>query len=101
MDSRTNPLNPNQIGDDSSAGEIAGELKDLKMTESTATPLPGSLDYAHPDTSPTEDPNSDPGLMRGSRDPSPVHSDENDNRPEDARGDTPYDAQGTAGSEGG
>lgn len=100
MDSRTNPLNPNQIGDDSSAGEIAGELEDLKMTESTATPLPGSLDYAQPDTSPTESPDSDPGLMRGSRDPSLVNSAEDDDRPEDARGDTPYDAQGTTGSEG-
>ena len=105
-DSRTNPMNPNQIGDDSADGEAAGEMEPLKMTEGGDTPPPGALDYAFPDTSPTEDPRSDPGVSRdpgqvaGSRDPDVASSVERDGRPESQRGDTPYDAQGAMGSEG-
>lgn len=100
IDSRTDPMAPDQVGDDTVDAEIRGEQASLKMDEGGTPPLPGSLDVAQPATSPTEDPDSDPGLTRDSRDPSPVSSVEDDGRPEDARGDTPYDAQGTMGSEG-
>ena len=105
-DSRTNPMNPNQICDDSASGEIAGETEPLKMTEGDTPPPSGALDYAFPETSPTEDPRSDPALDRdpgqvaGSRDPDVANSVERDGRPESQRGDTPYDAQGAMGSEG-
>lgn len=100
MDSRTNPMNPNQVGDDTVDAEIRGEQVSLKMDEGGTPPLPGSLDVMDPATSPTENPNSDPGLAGGSRDPDAANSLENDGRPEDRGGDTPYDAQGTMGSEG-
>ena len=100
IDSRTDPMDVDQVGDDSADAEIRGEQEPLKMQESGMPPLPGSLDVADPATSPTEDPDSDPGLARGSRDPDVANSLENDHRPEDRGGDTPYDAQGTMGSEG-
>ena len=70
------------------------------MDEGGTPPLPGSLDTADPDISPTENQWSDPGLVRGSRDPDLPDSVENDHRPEDQDGNTPYDAEGTLGSEG-
>lgn len=100
MDSRTNPMAPDQVGDDTVDAEIRGEQEPLKMDEGGIPPLPGSLDVADPDTGPTEDSRNDPGLTRGSRDPSLVDSVENDHRPEDEGGNTPYDAEGTLGSEG-
>ena len=105
-DSRTSPLAA-LIGDESADGEIAGELEPLKMHEGGQDPPPGSLDYAFPDTSPTEDPRTDPeigrdpGLLPGSRDPSVAHSLERSTGPEEGDGNTPYDAEGTMGSEGG
>lgn len=105
-DSRTNPMAPNQVGDDSVRGEIVGEQEPLKMTEGEAMPPPGALDYAFPATSPTEDPRSDPSLDRdpgqvaGSRDPDVSGSMEHDDRPGNADGDTPYAAEGAMGSEG-
>lgn len=100
MDSRTNPMNPNQIGDDTVDAEIRGEQAPLKMHEEGAAPPPGSLDVMDPATTPTEDNRSDPGLMRGSRDPSAADSAESDGHPESRGGDTPFDAQGAMGSEG-
>lgn len=107
MDSRTDPMAPDQVGDSSVDAEIAGEQEPLKMTEGGAAPPPGSLDTAFPATSPTEDPRSDPELDRdpgqfaGSRDPDAAHSVEDDGRPDNGEGNTPYDAEGTSGSEGG
>lgn len=104
MDSRTDPMNPNQVGDDSIDGEIAGEQEPLKMTEGETTPPPGSLDYAFPDTSPTEDPrsdpylNRDPGQVAGSRDPDLADSVEDDDRPGPKDGRTPDDAEGKMGA---
>ncbi len=106
MDSRTNPMAPNLVGDDSIEGEVAGETEPLKMEEAETAPPPGALDYAYPDTSPTEDPRSDPGLDRdpgqvpGSRDPDLPGSVENDGRPGDRDGNTPGDAEGAMGAEG-
>ncbi len=106
VDSRTNPMNPDQTGDDTVDAEIRGEQASLKMDEGGTPPLPGSLDVMDPDTAPTEDHRSDPeldtdpGQAPGSRDPDAANSLENDGRPESRRGDTPYDAQGTTGSEG-
>ena len=96
MESRTDPMAPNTIGDDSADAEIAGEQEPLKMHEDGDTPPPGALDTAFPDTSPTEsaesdpemfgglgdeDLSGDPGQLAGSRDPSTAHSAENDDRP--------------------
>lgn len=100
MDSRTNPMAPDPVGVDTTDAERDGEQEPLKMDEGGQPPLPGSLDVAHPDTSPTENAWSDPGLVRGSRDPDSSNSIENDGRPEDQGGDTPYDAAGSLGSEG-
>ncbi len=100
IDSRTDPMAPDTVGDSSTDEEVRGEQEYLKTDEGGLRPLPGSLDYADPATAPTEDPNSDPGLVQDSRDPSLPSSMEDDGRPEDRNGDTPYDAQGTMGSEG-
>lgn len=100
IDARTDPMAPDSMGDSSTDDEVRGEQEYLKMDEGGPAPLPGSLDYADPATAPTEDPNSDPGMVHDSRDPSLPHSAEDDGRPEDSRGDTPYDAQGTMGFEG-
>ncbi len=103
---------PNMIGDDSADAEIAGEQEPLKMYEDGQAPPPGALDTAFPDTSPTESAQSDPGMfggldeagdpgqLAGSRDPSIANSAENDDRPGPKEGGTPYDAEGTSGSEG-
>jgi len=115
MESRTNPMAP-LIGDDSADAEIAGEQEPLKMHEDGDLPPPGALDTAFPDTSPTESAQSDPGMfgepppdedlsgdpgqLPGSRDPSSAGSAENDDRPGPKEGGTPYDAEGTSGSEG-
>ncbi len=106
LEGGANPTVPNLVGDDSADGEILGEQESLKMDEGGPAPPPGSLDYAYPDTSPTEDPRSDPSLDRdpgrlaGSRDPSVAHSLERSAGPDDGHGNTPYDAEGTMGSEG-
>ena len=106
MDSRTNPLAPNLVGDDTIDGEVQGENEPLKMDEGETAPPPGALDYADPDTSPTEDPRSDPALDRdpgrvaGSRDPDLPQSVEHDDQPGARDGNTPGDAEGTMGSEG-
>ncbi len=100
VDSRTNPMDVDQVGDDTVDAEIRGEQVSLKMDEGGTPPLPGSLDVMDPVTSPTENSNSDPGLAGGSRDPDAANSLENDGRPESRGGDTPYDAQGTMGSGG-
>ncbi len=117
MESRTDPMAPNIIGDDSAGAEIAGEQEPLKMHEDGPAPPPGALDTAFPDTSPTESAHSDPGMfgglddgsedlsgdpgqLAGSRDPSIAHSSENDDRPGPKEGGTPYDAEGASGSEG-
>ncbi len=118
MESRTDPMAPNTIGDDSADAEIAGEQEPLKMYEAGYAPPPGALDTAFPDTSPTESAASDPGMfgglddsgdssssgdpgqLAGSRDPSFASSAENDDRPGAKEGGTPYDAEGTSGSEG-
>ena len=118
MESRTDPMAPNTIGDDSVGEEIAGEQEPLKMYEDGPAPPPGALDTAYPDTSPTESAQSDPGMfggldtlesadesgdpgqLPGSRDPSIAGSSENDGRPGPKEGGTPYDAEGTSGSEG-
>ena len=100
VDSRTNPMDVNQVGDDTVDAEIRGEQEPLKMHEGGTPPLPGSLDTMDPATAPTEDNRSDPGLVRGSRDPDVADSAENDGWANSQSGDTPYDAQGTAGSEG-
>lgn len=118
MESRTDPMAPNTIGDDSADAEIAGEQEPLKMYEDGPAPPPGALDTAFPDTSPTESAQSDPGMfggldeagdldesgdpgqLAGSRDPSLAHSAENDDKPGPKEGGTPYDAEGTSGSEG-
>ena len=100
VDSRTNPMDVDQVGDDTVDAEIRGSQESLKMDEGGTPPLPGSLDVMDPATAPTESNQSDPGLMRGSRDPDAANSLENDGRPESQGGDTPYDAQGTMGSEG-
>lgn len=120
MESRTDPMAPSTIGDDSADAEIAGEQEPLKMHEDGYAPPPGALDTAFPDTSPTEsaqsdpemfgglgdedlsdeDASGDPGQLAGSRDPSAANSSENDNRPGPKEGGTPYDAEGASGSEG-
>ena len=112
MESRTDPMAPNTIGDDSADAEIAGEQKPLKMVEDGPAPPPGALDTAFPDTSPTESAQSDPGMfngldvsgdpgqLAGSRDPSTARSVEDDDRPGPKEGGTPYDAEGASGSEG-
>ncbi len=117
MESRTDPMAPNTIGDDSAGEEIAGEQEPLKMHEDGPAPPIGALDTAFPDTSPTEsaqsdpgmfggldetgeDVSGDPGLLAGSRDPSIAGSSESDGRPGPKEGGTPYDAEGTSGSEG-
>ena len=124
MESRTDPMAPNTTGDDSADAEIAGEQEPLKMHEDGPAPPPGALDTAYPDTSPTESAQSDPGMfggldaagdfsasddpslsgdpgqLPGSRDPSVAGSAENDDRPGPKEGGTPYDAEGTSGSEG-
>ena len=117
MESRTDPMAPNTIGDDSADAEIAGEQEPLKMHEDGPVPPPGALDTAFPDTSPTESAGSDPGMfsglddgaedssgdpgqLAGSRDPSIAGSSENDDRPGPKEGGTPYDAEGASGSEG-
>ena len=61
MESRTDPMAPNTIGDDSADEEIAGEQEPLKMYEDGPAPPPGALDTAFPATSPTESAESDPG----------------------------------------
>jgi hypothetical protein len=99
VDSRTNPMAPNPVGDDAGEAGTGGEQIPLD-SEMGGSPLPGSLDIAQPDTSPTENPDGDPGLAGGSRDPDVADSAEDDGRPEDRGGDTPYDAQGALGSEG-
>ena len=101
VDSRTNPMDVNQVGDDTVDAEVQGEQEPLKMDEGGATPPPGSLDVMNPDTTPTEDNRSDPGLTSGSRDPDVADSLETDGWTNSQSGDTPYDAQGTTGSEGG
>ena len=110
MDSRTNPLAPNLVGDDTVDGEIQGENEPLKMDEGASAPPPGALDYAYPDTSPTEDHRSDPALdtnpndpgqVPGSRDPDLSQSVEHDDQPGARDGNTPGDAEGAMGSEGG
>ncbi len=112
MESRTDPMAPNTIGDDSADAEISGEQEPLKMYEDGPAPPQGALDTAFPDTSPTESAQSDPGMfggldesgdpgqLAGSRDPSLAGSSENDDRPGPKEGGTPYDAEGTSGSEG-
>ena len=112
MESRTDPMAPNTIGDDSADAEISGEQEPLKMHEDGPVPPPGALDTAFPDTSPTEsaqsdpemfgglDESGDPGRLVGSRDPSIAGSSENDGRPGPKEGGTPYDAEGTSGAEG-
>lgn len=124
MESRTDPMAPNTIGDDSADAEIAGGLEPLKMYEDGPAPPPGALDTAFPETSPTESAASDPGMfgdpppdddlgnwrredlsgdpgqLPGSRDPSIAGSAENDDRPGPKEGGTPYDAEGASGSEG-
>jgi len=106
VDSRTNPMDVDQVGDSTVDAEIRGEQASLKMDEGGTPPLPGSLDVMDPDTAPTEshrsDPelDTDPGQIPGSRDPDAANSLENDGRPESRGGDTPYDAQGMTGSEG-
>jgi hypothetical protein len=100
MDSRTNPMAPNTIGDDSASEEIAGEQEPLKVHEDGPAPPPGALDYAFADTSPTENPLSDPGLVRGSRDPDGASSLEDDDTPGTKEGGTPYDAEGSSGAAG-
>lgn len=106
MDSRTNPMAPNLVGDNSVDGEIAGEQEPLKMTEGGTLPPPGALDYAFPATSPTEDPRRDPGVSRdpgllpGSRDPGITDSAEDVDRPGHEGGNTPDAAEGAMGSEG-
>ena len=100
MDSRTGPMNPNQAGDDAVDAEIDGEQAPLKMHEEGAAPPPGSLEVMDPATASTEDNRNDPGLVQGSRDPVAPNSPETDGHPESQDGDTPFDAQGTMGSEG-
>jgi len=100
MDSRTDPMNPDQVGDDTVDAEIRGEQAPLKMHEEGAAPAPGSLDVMDPATAPTDDNRSDPGLVQESRDPVAASSVETDGHPESRGGDTPFDAQGTMGSEG-
>jgi hypothetical protein len=100
------PMAPNTIGDDSADAEIAGEQELLKMYEGGDVPPPGALDTAFPDTSPTEDPRSDPNLfgdpgqVPGSRDPDLPGSAEEDGSPGPKNGSTPYDAEGASGFEG-
>ena len=100
MDSRTNPLAPSLIGDDSIDGEIAGENEPLKMHEGGADPPEGTLDYLAPASDFLDNPMGDPGLLPGSRDPDMHGSLEDDDRPGEREGNTPYDAEGTMGSEG-
>lgn len=110
IDSRTNPMDVNQVGDDTVDAEIRGEQEPLKMNEGGTPPAPGSLDAPGPatewagnsqsDPSLDTNPNGDPGRVPGSRYPDAADSLENDGRPESRGGDTPYDAQGTMGSEG-
>ena len=106
MESRTDPMAPNTLGNDSADAEIAGEQEPLKMYEDGAAPPPGALDTAFPDTSPTESAQSDPGMfggdpgqLPGSRDPSIANSVEDDDRPGPKEGGTPYDAEGASGYE--
>ncbi len=100
VDSRTNPMDVNQVGDDTVEAEIRGEQEPLKMDEGGTPPLPGSLDVMDPAAAPTADNRSDPGLTPGSRDPDAANSLENDGWANSQSGDTPYDAQGAMGSEG-
>ena len=100
MDSRTNPLAPSLIGNDSIDGEIAGENEPLKMHERGADPPAGTLDYPAPVPGLRDNPIGDPGLLPGSRDPDMRVSLEDDDRPGEREGNTPYDAEGTMGSEG-
>lgn len=100
IDSRTDPMAPDSMGDSSTDAEVQGEQEALKMDEGGPALLPASLDYADPAMARAEDPNNDPGLVHDSRDPSLPRSAEDDGKPEDSRGNTPYDAQGTMGSEG-
>ena len=100
VDSRTNPMDVNQVGDDTVDAEVSGEQEPLKMHEGGTPPAPGLLDAAGPATTPTENSQGDPGLVPGSRDPDVADSLETDGHPESRGGDTPYDAQGTMGSEG-
>lgn len=100
MDSRTNPLAPSLIGDDSIDGEIAGENEPLKMHEGGAEPPVDALDYLAPASNLPNNPMGDPGLLPGSRDPDLPNSLEVDDRPGEREGNTPYDAEGTMGSEG-
>lgn len=99
MDSRTNPLAPSLIGNDSIAGEIEGENEPLKMHEETMPP-PGELDYADPANSSGENRQNDPGRVADSRDPDLPTSLEDDDRPGERTGNTPYDAEGASGSGG-
>ena len=106
MDDGANPTVPNLVGDDSADEEMAAEREPVKLYEDGLAPPPGSLDTASPD-SPTEDPRTDPeidrdpGLLAGSRDPDVANGVERGSGPDDQDGDTPYDAEGTMGSEGG
>ena len=100
VDSRTNPMDVNQVGDDTVDAEICGDQVPLKMDEGGTPPPPGSLDVLDPDAAPAEDNRSDPGLTPGSRDPDAANSVENDGWANSQSGDTPYDAPGTMGSEG-
>ena len=100
MDSRTNPLAPSLIGDDSNSAEIAAENELLKMHEGGDEPPVGALDYAASPAGLPENPMGDPGLLPGSRDPDLPASLEDDNSPGEREGNTPYDAEGTSGSEG-
>ena len=100
IDSRTNPMDVDQVGDDTVDAEIRGEQASLKMDEGGTPPLPGSLDAAGPVTDSMGNSQGDPGRLPGSRDPDVANSLETDGHPESRGGDTPYDAQGAMGSEG-
>ena len=100
MDSRTNPLAPSLIGDDSADAEIAAENEPLKMHEGDAEPPAGALDFAASPPVSADNPVGDPGLLPGSRDPDLPFSLEDDAQPGEREGNTPYDAEGTSGAEG-
>ena len=86
MDSRTNPLAPSLVGDDSDDGEIAAENEPLKMHEEGAEPPAGALDYAASPAALPDNPLGDPGLLPGSRDPDLPASLEDDDSPGEREG---------------
>ena len=100
MESRTDPMAPNTIGDDSVDGEIAGENAPLKMHEDGPAPPAGALDTKSPNSRPAPNPEGDPGLTGSSRDPDLAESTEENGWPGPKNGGTPYDAEGASGSEG-